>query len=303
MFGIIGTWKMCFPPVRAAWEGLRESGSSADAVTSAVTRVEDDPAFCSVGFGGLPDREGHVTLDAAFMNGDTLRLGAVMDAEYIKNPILAARLLCGRETSCLLAGWGAERFAAENGLAVRNMLTPESRRKWIDALKRQPERPDAYRGHDTVCVLALDRGGGMTAGVSTSGLFMKEPGRVGDSPLVGSGFYCDSRFGAAAATGLGEQVMRGCLSYAVVSLMRRGASPADACREALSDLEDTRRRLGEEKGSISLIALAPDGRFGAATTLGLFPFAAGDDKGVSLYACDETGHIRPVREEDLEGAD
>ena len=144
MFGIIGTWKMCFPPVRAAWEGLRESGSSADAVTSAVTRVEDDPAFCSVGFGGLPDREGHVSLDASFMDGDTLRMGGIMGAEYIKNPILAARLLCGRETSCLLAGRGAERFALEHGLETRDMLTPESRKK--RRMIHPSDKPALYPG-------------------------------------------------------------------------------------------------------------------------------------------------------------
>lgn len=303
MIGIIGTWKMSHPAVKAAWEGLREGGKAADAVTCAVTRVEDDPAYCSVGYGGLPDREGHVALDASFMDGDTLRMGGVMSAEYIKNPILAARLLCGRETSCMLAGRGAERFAAENGLAMRDMLTPESRERWIRELKQRPDRLDAYRGHDTVCVLALDRAGSMVSGVSTSGLFMKEPGRVGDSPLPGAGFYCDSRRGAAAATGMGEQVMRGCLSYAAVSLMRRGASPAEACREVLRDLEERRAQLGEEKGSISLIALGPDGRFGAATTLDIFPFAAGNEQGVSLYVCDAAGEIRPAEEEDLRNVD
>ena len=303
MYALIGTWRMCLDGARAGISLLRGGGTAGDAVERAVTDVEDRPEFVSVGFGGLPDRSGHVMLDAAYMDGTTLRMGGIMSAENIRNPISLARKLCGRTTDCLLAGRGAEQAAIAFGLPLRDMRTESSMEKWRAAVSEPTFRLSAYQGHDTVCVLALDEHGGMVAGTSTSGLFMKEPGRVGDSPLIGSGFYCDARFGAAAATGLGEDIMRGCLSYEIVSLMRRGASPADACREALSDLEDTRRRLGEEKGSISLIALAPDGRFGAATTLGLFPFAAGDDKGVSLYACDEKGGIRPVREEDLEGAD
>ena len=144
------------------------------------------------------------------------------------------------------------------------------------------------QGHDTVCVLAVDGDGRMCAGTSTSGLFMKAPGRVGDSPLIGSGFYCDARYGAAAATGLGEDIMRGCLSYEAVSLMRRGAAPMDACRETLRGLTARKEALGEDKGSISLIALSPDGRYGAATTLDLFPFSVGTPDAVTLYVTDDS---------------
>ena len=144
--------------------------------------------------------------------------------------------------------------------------------------------------------------GGMVAGTSTSGLFMKEPGRVGDSPLIGSGFYCDARFGAAAATGLGEDIMRGCLSYEIVSLMRRGASPAEACSTALSGLTERKLSLGEDAGSISLIALNPSGEYGAATTLPVFPFAAGREEEASLYAVSagDSG-FRPVTPEEVSG--
>jgi len=128
-----------------------------------------------------------------------------------------------------------------------------------------------------VCVLALDEKGNMAAGTSTSGLFMKEAGRVGDSPIVGSGFYCDSRFGAAAATGLGEEIMRGCLSYEIVSLMKKGAKPQVACEQAVRTLVQRKRELGEDDGEISVIALAPTGDYGAATTLAVFPYAAGNN--------------------------
>ena len=303
MIAMIGTWKMSGEGVFEAHRMLGVGASAGDAVVHAVTRVEDDPAFCSVGYGGLPDRDGHVMTDAAFMNGATLRMGGVISAENIKNPILAARLLCGRETNCLLAGRGAELFAVRQGLPMRDMRTESAMQRWREAVRSHPERLTAYTGHDTVCVLGLDQAGHLAAGVSTSGLFMKEPGRVGDSPIIGSGFYCDDRYGAAAATGLGEDIMRGCLSYEVVSRMKRGETPWEACRGALRELSGRKIELGEDAGSISLIALAPDGRYGAATTLPCFPFAAarGDDR--SLFTADSDGSVRAVSADELDGVD
>ena len=275
MYALIGTWEMCLDGARRGTDLLREGASAGDAVEQAVRMVEDEPSYISVGYGGLPDRTGHVFCDAAYMDGNSLRMGGVISAENIRNPISLARKLCGRETNCLLAGRGAELAAISLGLPMRDMRTEDSMEKWRDAVAKEQNKLSAYQGHDTVCVLALDERGGMAAGVSTSGLFMKEPGRVGDSPIIGSGFYCDARFGAAAATGLGEDIMRGCLSYEVVSLMRRGASPEEACREALAGLVERKKSLGEDEGSISLIALSPEGAYGAATTLPSFPFAAG----------------------------
>lgn len=302
MYAIIGTWKMCLSGLREAHAGLADGGAAGDAVETAIRRVEDDPAYTSVGYGGLPASDGHVFLDAAYMDGGTLRFGGVMSVEGVKNPIRAARLLCGRETNCLLAGRGAEQFAVQSGLEMRDMCTEAALSRWREAVQRQDVKPDAYRGHDTVCVLALDARGRMAAGTSTSGLFMKAPGRVGDSPIVGSGFYCDARFGAAAATGLGEDIMRGCLSYEVVSLMRRGAGPKEACEEALRALSRRKVELGEDAGSISLIALSPQGAFGAATTLSVFPFAAGDAHGAALYAAGAHAPcLRAVTEAEMDG--
>ena len=301
MIGIIGTWKMAARGVSAANALLRSGANGADAVARAITDVEDDPAFTSVGYGGLPDQDGHVMTDAAFMDGQNLRLGAVMAAENVRNPILLARHLCGRKTDCVLAGRGAELAAIQAGLPMRDLRTAASLARWREENACQQDTQDAYRGHDTVCVLAVDAQGRMFAGTSTSGLFLKKPGRVGDSPLVGSGFYCDARFGAAAATGLGEDIMRGCLSYEIVSLMRGGASPSEACGTALRFLTERKIELGEDAGSISLIALSPDGRFGAATTLLRFPFAAGGEEGVSLYVS-ESGKAgyRPAGEREIE---
>ncbi len=301
MPSMIGTWKMCFDGLKEAYDMLADGASAQDAVEHAVMRVENEPSFESVGFGGLPANDGHVYLDAAWMDGSSLRMGAVMSVENVQNPIRAARALCGRETSCVLAGRGAESFAASQGLAMRDMRTESAQKRWREALFQQNHKMDAYREHDTVCVIGRDDGGRMIVGVSTSGLFMKEPGRVGDSPIAGSGFYCDARYGAAAATGLGEDIMRGCLSYEVVSLMKRGLPPKEACEEALQSFVERKLQLGEDEGSISLIAMDKDGRYGAATTLEAFPFAAGHDCGVQMHiARSHRGETTVATSEDLQ---
>ncbi len=304
MVAIIGTWKMSYEGVKQAHELLLNGGTAGDAVEMAIRSVEDEPAYTSVGYGGLPDYDGHVMTDAAYMDGSTLRFGAVMSAEHIRNPICAARALCGRETNCLLAGRGAELFAMEQGIPMRDMRTADTMKQWREALQQEDRKIDAYNEHDTVCVIALDESGSFITGTSTSGLFMKHPGRVGDSPVVGSGFYCDKRYGAAAATGLGEDIMRGCLSYEIVSLMRAGLSPQKACELAVKALSDRKVELGEDAGSISVIAMSPTGETGAATTLPVFPFAAGDNKGVGLFAAYPTENgmeIRPSTVELLRG--
>lgn len=284
MYTIIGTWKMSFQGVSEAQAMLAKHGCAGDAVQHAIMKVEDDPSYSSVGYGGLPDHDGHVLTDAAYMDGNSLRFGAVMSAENIRNPIQAARLLCGRETNCLLAGRGAEQFAMEKGLLMRNMRTEAAMKQWREALQQENRKIDAYNEHDTVCVLSLDEHGSMIAGTSTSGLFLKQPGRVGDSPIVGSGFYCDARYGAAAATGLGEDIMRGCLSYEIVTLMKMGLSPQKACEQAVRGLSQRKIQLGEDAGSISVIALAPNGEYGAATTLPVFPFVAAKNGKAAIYA-------------------
>ena len=302
MYAVIGTWKMSEGGVREAERMLKGGAPAGDAAERAVVCVEDDPAYTSVGYGGLPDREGHVLLDAAFMDGSTLRLGAVMSVENVANPIKLARRLCGRDTNCVLAGPGAAQAAAALGLPMRDMRTAGAMDAWRRAAAAMPEKLTAYAGHDTVCVLALDEKGGMVSAASTSGLFMKDPGRVGDSPLVGSGFYCDARYGAAAATGLGEDIMRGCLSYEIVALMRRGASPMAACREALTAFERSLKDLGQNPPDASVIALNSEGAFGAATTLPVFPFAVGHPRESGLWAVgSKDSEPRRVSKEDVAG--
>ncbi len=307
MFRMIGTWKMCMKGMPEAVRLMRQGASAGDGVVQVIRAVEDEPGFVSVGYGGLPALDGHVYTDSAYMDGDRLRYGCTMSAENIASPILAAKALCGRQTNCVLAGQGAEKFAREIGLEMKDMRTAASQERWRQALKerRETEPLTAYRGHDTVCVLGV-RDGHMVSGVSTSGLFLKEPGRVGDSPVIGSGFYCDSRFGAAAATGLGEDIMRGCLSHEIVSLMRHGASAQQAAEEALNALNERMLELDGQEGSISVIAMDPEGNFGAATTLPVFPFVVGGEDGTRLMAVFNTASgpvVRAATEEELTQCD
>lgn len=305
MFTIIGTWRMSYAGMAEATAMLAADASADDAAIHAVQQVEQNPEYVSVGYGGLPARDGHVYLDASFMDGQTLRYGALMAAENLQSPVEAARLLCGRETNCVLAGRGAEQFAISAGLPMRDMRTEKASAMWREAVQQMKDQAPltAYRGHDTVCVLSLDRTGRMVSATSTSGLFMKEPGRVGDSPIIGSGFYCDAKYGAAAATGLGEDIMRGCLSYELVSLMKRGMSAQQAAEEALAGLVERKLAMGEDKGSISLIALSADGSFGASTTESVFPFVVGTEDGTLLMACrpnpDGTMRITSATDDEL----
>ena len=280
MNAIISTWKMSFEGLKKAFEFLKGSHDVTEAIKIAINIVEDNPLYTSVGYGGLPNRQGDVELDAAFMNGSSGYYGGIMGVRGIANPIDAAIELSRRHLNCLLSGLGAEQFARINGFAFRNMLTPETKKIWEEEISRQTlKSPDAYRGHDTVCVIARkDRD--ISAGVSTSGLFMKEPGRIGDSPIVGAGLYADSRIGAACGTGVGEDIIRGCLSYEAVRCIEQGMPAETACKETLKAYIARMDSKGFTVKDISLIAAGMDGSFGAATNIknGEFIFAYADDE-------------------------
>lgn len=150
MRAIIGTWKMSHEGIKRAFDYLEQGGHAGEAVARAVMAVEDDPRFVSVGYGGLPGRDGRVTLDAAFMDGQTLQYGCVIGAENIKNPIRAAMRLSERKQNCLLAGNGVMEFALAEGLALCDMRTENAKRRWREAVAEQTKALEAYRGHDTV---------------------------------------------------------------------------------------------------------------------------------------------------------
>ena len=230
MWGIIATWRMAVEGISKASQVLAEGGDAGDAIEIAVREVEDFPYYKSVGYGGLPNEEMEVELDAAFMDGDTLDIGAVAAIKDYANPVSIARRLSKEKVNNLLVGEGAEKFAHKEGFERKNMLTDRAkihyrnRVKEVQALEIKP-----YSGHDTVGMVCLDTHGKMTSATSTSGLFMKKAGRVGDSPISGSGFYVDSKVGGASATGLGEDVMKGCVAYEIVRLMKDGMHPQAAC--------------------------------------------------------------------------
>ena len=264
--------------VKRAFELLKNGNGVSYAIKIAINNVEDNPLFTSVGYGGLPNREGDVELDAAFMDGSTGYYGGIMGTKGIANPIDVAMELSKRHLNCLLSGAGAEKYARLHNFPFKNMLTLKSKESWEDRLSKQTRNLDAYHGHDTICVIAR-KDKDISAGVSTSGLFMKEPGRIGDSPIIGAGLYADSSIGAAAATGVGEDIIRGCLSYEVVRQLEQGKPADTACKDTLKAYIARMDSKGFSVKEISLVALGMDGSFGAATNLknGDFTFVYADN--------------------------
>lgn len=285
MWGIIATWEMAYGGLIMGSEILHRGGQVFDAVETCVCQVEDTEEFTSVGYGGLPNAQGVVELDAAFMDGKTLSFGAVASIKDFANPCSIARKLMAERLNNFLAGPGAEDYAAEHGFPRKAMLTEKSRERWLE----HKEKVDSgelhpYIGHDTVCAVGLDQEGDMAACTSTSGLFYKRPGRVGDSPLPGCGLYVDNALGGACATGLGEDIMKGCLSFQVIQLMGQGYSPQEACEQALLSLHRQLTARRGKAGDLSVIALNPQGEFGAATNIEEFPFVvATENHPLAIY--------------------
>jgi isoaspartyl peptidase/L-asparaginase-like protein (Ntn-hydrolase superfamily) len=257
---------------------LQKGDSTGKAVVNVITDVENYPYFKSVGYGGLPNSEGKVELDAAFMNGQTLSVGAVASVSCIKNPIKVAQKLSLEKLNNFLVSSGAEKYAKLNNFQMQNMLSERAKKiyqKKKQSLKEKSQL-SPYDGHDTVGVISLDVDGNIFAGVSTSGLFYKKPGRVGDSPFPGAGYYCNHNIGAAAATGLGEDIMKGCLSFQTVSFMSQGLNPTKAAQKAIDDFDkDYFNKNQKHCGPISIVALNKNGEYGIGTNVE-FPFVAGN---------------------------
>lgn len=273
MWGIIATWRMAIEGVEEASKRLSNNGNCLDAIEEAVKIVEDNPHYRSVGFGGLPNENCEVELDAAFMDGDTLSIGAVGGIKDFKNPISIARKLSNEKFNSFLVGTGAEEYANKNGFERRNNLTEISREYYENKRKENIEKGLVpYDGHDTVGMVSLDNSGRMASATSTSGLFMKKRGRVGDSPVSGSGFYVDSKIGGASATGLGEDLMKGCISYEVVRLMGEGLHPQEAVQIAVTKLNNKLIERRGSAGDISVICMNNKGQFGVATNINQFAF-------------------------------
>jgi isoaspartyl peptidase/L-asparaginase-like protein (Ntn-hydrolase superfamily) len=281
---------------------LKGKGSSGDAVETLIKAVEDYPYYKSVGFGGLPNKDGILEMDAAFMDGDTFKIGAVAGIVDIKNPISVSRKLSTNQFNSFRVGVGATHYAIAEGFERKEMLTARARKIWEKRVNDiQKNNLDPYDGHDTVGAITLDWTGSMSAGTSSSGLFMKKPGRVGDSPLSGSGFYVDSEVGGAAATGLGEDLMKGCLSYEIVRLMSEGKTPQEACDKAVYEFSDKLVQRKGKAGAFSLIALNKAGSWGVATNVE-FTFSVGNDRAtpqifIANRGENNTTDIQPITKE------
>ena len=273
MWGIIATWRMAVEGISEASKILENGGDAGDAIETAIREVEDFPYYKSVGYGGLPNEEMEVELDAAYMDGNTLSIGAIAAIKDYANPVSIARRLSDEKVNCVLVGQGAEKFAHKEGFERKNMLTDRAKAHYRKRVKEMNQEIKPYSGHDTVGMVCLDTHHKMTAATSTSGLFMKKKGRVGDSPIAGSGFYVDSKVGGASATGLGEDLMKGCISYEIVRLMKEGHHPQEACEIAVNQLDKELKERRGEAGDLSLIAMNNKGEWGVATNIEGFSFA------------------------------
>src|SRR5687768_6151241 len=265
---IISTWPFGKPSNDRALEVFKTGGSALDAVEEGINVAEDDLKNASVGAGGIPNEAGVVQLDACIMDGPTHKAGSVAALEGIAHAVSVARRVMEKTRHVMLVGAGARAFALEQGFREQELLTPEQKRRWEEWKKKQP----APKGHDTIALLALARDGTLAGGCSTSGLGYKLPGRVGDSPIIGSGLYVDNDIGAAGATGIGENVMRFCGSFMVVELMRSGLHPVEACVETIRRI--IRKNPAGMDLAINFVALNKNGDFGAAGTGQGFQFAA-----------------------------
>lgn len=290
-WAIIATWRMAFDGISASASRLQKNKTAQEAVIQAVKVVEDYPFYKSVGYGGLPNELGVIELDAAFMNGTTMAIGAVASIQNIANPILVAEALSRERFNSFMVGTGAETWALKQGFEKKDMLTERAKKHY---LKRRQETLDRglspYTGHDTVGVIAMDLHGDISVATSTSGLFMKRAGRVGDSPISGSGYYADSEVGAATATGLGEDLMKGCVSYEIVRCMASGMTPQEAAESTINNLEKKLKERYGRAGDLSVVCLNKKGEFGVATNIDDFSFSvATDTLQPSIYICFRNG--------------
>ena len=262
----LSTWVHGKPANERAAEVFHAGGSLLDAVEKGCNVPESDPNVTTVGYGGLPNAEGVVELDAAIMDGTRHRAGAICNLHNIMNPISVARQVLEKTRHTTLAGEGAYQFALQMGFRPTQLLTPESLKKWME-WKANPNRKtfwlNSTDNHDTIGMVATDGKGHVVSGCTTSGLAWKIPGRVGDSPLVGCGVYADDNVGAASATGDGDLMTNYCTSISIVHAMARGASPQDACVELLQHMvkTDTKNREGE----VCVLAINTRGEIGAAS--------------------------------------
>lgn len=283
---VISTWDFGIAANAAAWQILKNNGRALDAVEKGVHVPEADAKNTTVGLGGLPDRDGKVTLDACIMD-EFGNCGSVAALQHILHPISVARRVMEKTPHVMLVGDGALQFALEQGFKRINLLTAESEKAWKEWLKTaeykpqinienrnfSPRRlPGNEYNHDTIGMLAMDAMGNLSGACSTSGMAYKMHGRVGDSPIIGAGLYIDNEVGGATSTGVGEEVIRNVGSFLVVELMRQGYPPEEACKEAVMRIIKKKPETAKEI-QVGFLALNKKGQYGAFAIQKGFSFA------------------------------
>ena len=302
--------------IEVAYDMLIRGADPLDAVIAGVNVVERDPNDQSVGIGGLPNEEGVVQLDASVMHGPTKRAGAVGALEGIATPSLVAKAVMDYTDHIMLVGAGAKKFALELGFKEENLLTDQSRQDWLrwkatlsptDAWLNPPPRagrppaPEQYGSHvyhdergvaytyGTINLNAVAANGDIGSVTTTSGLSWKIPGRVGDSPIIGAGQYCDNGVGAAGSTGRGEANIKVCGAFLAVEFMRQGLSPEAALMKTMERvIAMTESRLlvsGKPAFQLQFYAVNKKGEYAGACAYEGSNFAVADSKGPRIEKC------------------
>lgn len=276
---IISTWRHGLASNDEAWKQLKNGTPVLDAIVAGVGISEADPTVQSVGYGGLPDREGKVTLDACIMDKNS-DCGSVSFLEGIMHPISVAKKVMENTPHVMLSGEGALQFALSEGFKEENLLTEKSKIAWKKWLKNSKYKPVInIENHDTISMLVLDKEGDLSGGCTTSGAAWKMHGRVGDSPIIGAGLFLDNEVGAAAATGLGEAVMRTAGSAMVVELMRQGKTPFEACKQIVERIyEKHKNRKDMAYLQVGFIALNKNGEHAGYSIRPGFDYAIYDEE-------------------------
>lgn len=275
----VATWNFGLPAVEQSLKTLQAGGSVLDAVEQGIRLTEADETNDSVGIGGRPNAAGVLQLDACIMDGRTQKAGSVAALENYPHPISVARRVMEKTKHVMLVGQGAAQFAKEQGFETAEMPIALQKRNWEEWARQQ--KKNQAPGHDTIALVGLDPNGNLAGGCSTSGLAYKLPGRVGDSPIIGSGLYVDGEVGAAGATGIGENVMRFCATFLIVEMIRGGMHPTAACRATIERIAKMDRKPASEL-HINFLAIDKQGRYGAAGTDDTFQVAIATSDGAKI---------------------
>ena len=264
--------------LKPGWDILRKNGSLLDAIEKSANVTELDPRDTSVGYGGLPNEDGVVQLDASIMYGPNHNCGSVAALEGIKTPSSVARLVMERTDHIHLVAEGAQNFARMHGFKIENLLTESTRKIWVKWKENLSDKDDYFPPADgnydrerttgTINILAVDKNSDIAGITTTSGLAWKIPGRVGDSPIIGAGLYLDNEVGAVAATGRGEEMIRSCGSFLGVELMRNGRSPQEACEDVCKRIIDINGGPSKVDFNDKIVALSKSGEVGCAAIRG-----------------------------------